>query len=112
MDVWSRRIVGWCIAEHESADVAAALTTQTCAGGNIDPRGLVLHSDNGTPMRGSTMISTLQCLGVIPSFSRPHVSDDNRQHSSTLGSLRNPLLRRSLEIPRKAHFGHQEDAPL
>src|SRR5215471_20061067 len=55
LDVWSRRIVGWRIAERESADVAAALVTQTCSNGNIDPRGLVLHSDNGTPMRGSIM---------------------------------------------------------
>ena len=39
--------------------------------------GLVLHSDNGKPMRGSTLVSTLQWLGVVPSFSRPHVSNDN-----------------------------------
>jgi putative transposase len=77
MDVWSRRIVGWRVAERESADVAAALVTQACSDGNVDPRGLVLHSDNGSPMRGSTMTSTLQWLGVVPSFSRPHVSDDN-----------------------------------
>ena len=76
MDVWSRRIVGWRIAERESADVAAVLMAQSCAEGGIDPRGLVLHSDNGKPMRSSTMISTLQWLGVVPSFSRPHVSDD------------------------------------
>lgn len=77
MDVWSRRIVGWRVAERESADVAAALVTQACSDGNVDPRGLVLHSDNGSPMRGSTMTSTLQWLGVVPSFSRPHVADDN-----------------------------------
>ena len=77
MDVWSRRIVGWQIAERETADVAAALITRTCSQTNVDPRGLVLHSDNGIAMRGNTMISTLQWLGVIPSFSRPHVSDDN-----------------------------------
>jgi putative transposase len=77
MDVWSRRIVGWHIAENESADTAAQLITRICRDSNVDPRGLVLHSDNGMPMRGSTMISTLQWLGVVPSFSRPHVSDDN-----------------------------------
>jgi transposase InsO family protein len=43
----------------------------------VDPKGLVLHSDNGSPMKGSTMLATLQRLGVVPSFSRPHVSDDN-----------------------------------
>ncbi len=67
MDVWSRRIVGWQIAERESADVAAELISRACSEGNVDPRGLVLHSDNGKAMRGSTMISTLQWLGVIPS---------------------------------------------
>jgi transposase InsO family protein len=77
MDVWSRRIVGWRVADRESADVAAALVTQACSDGNVDPRGLVVHSDNGKPMRGSTMTSTLQWLGVVPSFSRPHVADDN-----------------------------------
>jgi len=88
MDVWSRRIVGWRIAERESADVAAALITQSCSEGNVDPRGLVLHSDNGTPMRGSTMISTLQWLGVIPSFSRPHVSDDNPYSEALFRTLK------------------------
>jgi len=88
MDVWSRRIVGWRIAERESADVAAALITQSCSEGNVDPRGLVLHSDNGKPMRGSTMISTLQWLGVIPSFSRPHVSDDNPYSEALFRTLK------------------------
>jgi transposase InsO family protein len=77
MDVWSRRIVGWQIAERETADIAAALITRTCSQGKVDSHRLVLHSDNGKAMRGSTMILTLQWLGVIPSFSRPHVSDDN-----------------------------------
>jgi transposase InsO family protein len=77
MDVWSRRIVGWRIAEVQSADIAAELITQACQDGRVDPRGLVLHSDNGKAMRASTLIATLQWLGVIPSFSRPHVSDDN-----------------------------------
>jgi transposase InsO family protein len=88
MDVWSRRIVGWDIAQRESADMAAALITQTCSKGNLNPRGLVLHSDNGTPMRGSTMISTLQWLGVIPSFSRPHVSDDNPYSEALFRTLK------------------------
>ena len=77
MDVWSRRIVGWTVEESENSDAAAKLIPRACAAANIDPRGLVLHSDNGAAMRGATMLSTLQRLGVVPSFSRPHVSDDN-----------------------------------
>jgi transposase InsO family protein len=88
MDVWSRRIVGWQIAERESADVAAALITRTCSEGNVDSRGLVLHSDNGKAMRGNTMLSTLQWLGVIPSFSRPHVSDDNPYSEALFRTLK------------------------
>jgi len=88
MDVWSRRIVGWHIADRESADVAAAVVTQACADGNVNPRGLVLHSDNGAPMRSSTMISTLQWLGVVPSFSRPHVSDDNAYSEALFRTLK------------------------
>ena len=88
LDVWSRRIVGWHIAERESADVAAALITRTCSEGNIESRGLVLHSDNGKAMRGRTMLSTLQWLGVIPSFSRPHVSDDNPYSEALFRTLK------------------------
>jgi transposase InsO family protein len=77
VDIWSRKIVGWSVEETESTDLAAALFRRTCAELGIDPNGLVLHSDNGGPMKGSTMLATLQRLGVVPSFSRPHVSDDN-----------------------------------
>jgi transposase InsO family protein len=88
MDVWSRCIVGWRIAQRESADIAAALMQQACCEGNVDPRGLVLHSDNGPPMRGSTMISTLRWLGVVPSFSRPHVCDDNPYSEALFRTLK------------------------
>jgi len=50
--------------------------------------GLVLHSDNGKPMRASTMIATLQWLGVVPSFSRPHVSDDNPYSEALFRTLK------------------------
>jgi len=88
MDVWSRRIVGWRIADGDSAEIAADLITQACRDGNVDPRGLVLHSDNGKPMRASTMIATLQWLGVVPSFSRPHVSDDNPYSEALFRTLK------------------------
>lgn len=88
IDVWSRRIVGWRIAHADSAQIAAELITQACRDGQIDPRGLVLHSDNGKPMRASTMLATLQWLGVIPSFSRPHVSDDNSYSEALFRTLK------------------------
>jgi putative transposase len=88
MDVWSRRIVGSIVAERESADIAADLIQRVCRDGRIDPRGLVLHSDNGKPMRGATMVSTLQRLGIVPSFSRPHVSDDNPYSEALFRTLK------------------------
>lgn len=88
MDVWSRRIVGWTVEEHESADLAAALFRRTCAMHQLDPHGLVLHSDNGSAMRGATMLATLQALGVVASFSRPHVSDDNPYSEALFRTLK------------------------
>ena len=76
-DIWSRKIVGWQIHEEESMELAASLFRESCAYLKLDPDGLVLHSDNGGPMKGSTMLATLHKLGVVASFSRPHVSDDN-----------------------------------
>jgi putative transposase len=76
-DVWSRTIVGWAVHESESSELTAQLFVETCGAMKLDAEGLVLHSDNGGPMKGSTMFAILQRLGVIPSFSRPSVSDDN-----------------------------------
>lgn len=79
VDVWSRKILGWDVHDIESADLAAALIQRIRdqAGPGVDLRGWVLHADNGGPMRGATMLATMQRLGVVPSFSRPSVSNDN-----------------------------------
>lgn len=77
IDVWSRKVVGATVFGEESMDLGARHIVQTCAVHNIQREGLVLHSDNGGPMKGSTMLATLQKLGIVPSFSRPKVSDDN-----------------------------------
>jgi transposase InsO family protein len=77
MDVWSRKIVGWAVHERESADYAGALIREAAFREGVDERQLVLHSDNGGPMRGATMLATLQWLGIVPSLSRPRVPDDN-----------------------------------
>lgn len=77
MDIFSRKIVGWEIYESESMDYSAKLFAKTCDEEKINKDQLVLHSDNGSCMKGATMLATLQKLGVVPSFSRPRVSDDN-----------------------------------
>ena len=77
LDVWSRKIVGAQVHEEESSHLASRFFLQSSWALGLDPDGLVLHSDNGSPMKGSTMLATLQWLGVMPSFSRPGVCDDN-----------------------------------
>lgn len=77
VDIWSRKVVGWQVHPDQSAEHAASLFCQTCDELGIDPEGIGFHADNGGPMKGSTMLATLQRLGVIASFSRPGVSDDN-----------------------------------
>jgi transposase InsO family protein len=88
LDVWSRRIMGWRVHERESAELASSMVREICDEHGIESEGLVLHSDNGLPMRGSTMIATLQALGIVPSFSRPHVSDDNPYSEALFRTLK------------------------
>ena len=77
VDIFSRKIVGWTVHAEQLSDHAADLVKQTCQDENIEHAQIVLHSDNGGPMKGVTMLIMLESLGVLPSFSRPSVSDDN-----------------------------------
>jgi len=88
MDIYSRKIVGWEIHENETADHASLLIRKACLAEGIHEDGLVLHSDNGSPMKGATMLATLQRLGVVPSFSRPSVSNDNPYSESLFGTMK------------------------
>lgn len=90
LDVFSRKIVGWDIHTEENSDNAAVLAEMTCLFEGIDPAqlSLVLHSDNGSAQKGATMLGTLQRLGVVPSFSRPSVSNDNPYSESLFKTLK------------------------
>jgi transposase InsO family protein len=78
VDVFSRRIAGSDVHEEQSAELAAGLLRRVCAEHEVHVAdGCVLHADNGAPMKGSTMLATMQALGIVASFSRPSVSDDN-----------------------------------
>lgn len=88
LDVWSRKIVGAEVYEEETSERASQLFVQTCWRLGVEPDGLVLHSDNGSPMKGSTMLATLQWLGVVPSFSRPRVSNDNAFAEASFRTLK------------------------
>ncbi len=77
VDIFSRKIVGWEVHERESADLAAALIRQAVLAEGCLMRPLVLHADNGSPMKGATMKVTMEKLGITASYSRPRVSNDN-----------------------------------
>jgi transposase InsO family protein len=73
VDVWSRKILGWDVHEVESSELAAALVERVRGGAERPLAGWVLHSDNGGPMKGATMLATLQRLGrraVVQSAAR------------------------------------------
>jgi len=77
LEIFSRTIVGWENHDDESADNASALFRKTHLKESVKDKPLVLHSDNGSPMKGSSMLETLYSLGVVLSFNRPRVSNDN-----------------------------------
>ena len=77
LDIFSRYVVGWMVADRENAALAATLIEETCLKQGIEPQVLTLHSDRGAPMTSKCTAQLLADLGVTRSLSRPQVSDDN-----------------------------------
>ena len=88
LDVFSRKIVGWQVYAEESSVLASEVLRDLCAREAIRHDQVILHSDNGGPMKGATMLATLQALGVMPSLSRPGVSNDNPYSESLFKTLK------------------------
>ena len=88
MDVYSRKIVGWEVYAEESAEHAGNIFRKAHLREGVAGNALFLHSDNGSPMKGATMLGTLQKLGVTPSFSRPSVSNDNPYSEALFKTLK------------------------
>ena len=88
LDIFSRKIVGWQVYETESSALASEVMRDICLRERIAPGQVVLHSDNGSPMKGAAMLATLQALGVMPSLSRPSVSNDNPYSESLFRTLK------------------------
>jgi len=88
MDIYSRKIVGWQVYEEESSALAADLMTDICQREGIKPEQITLHSDNGSPMKGATLLARLQQLGMMLSFSRPSASNDNPYSESLFRTLK------------------------
>jgi putative transposase len=77
IDIFSRYVVGWMIADIESSDLARQLIAASARKQGIQPDQLTLHADNGSPMTGKALSQLLVDLGITRSHSRPHTSDDN-----------------------------------
>jgi putative transposase len=87
LDVWSRKIVGHVVHEAENSELAARFIEETYRHEG-SPKSPILHQDNGSPMTGATLLATLQELQIQPSYSRPHVSDDNPYSESAFGTMK------------------------
>lgn len=77
LDIFSRKIVGWEVHEKELGEYASTLVQRAVVAEGCVGKPLVLHADNGSAMKGATLKATLERLGIISSFSRPRVSNDN-----------------------------------
>jgi transposase InsO family protein len=79
LDLYSRKIVGWEVHANDSSDHAVHLVRRTALSEGIAALAVkpVLHGDNGSTLKATTVLAMLQWLGVKPSYSRPRVSDDN-----------------------------------
>lgn len=88
-DLYSRDIVGWEVWDTEDAEHASELIRRICLKQHrLSTEPLILHSDNGSPMKGATMLATLYRLGITPSNSRPRVSNDNAYAESLFKTLK------------------------
>lgn len=77
IDIYSRYVVGWCVAYRESADLAQQLILDACLQQGIERGQLIVHADRGSAMISKGVAQLLSDLGVEKTHSRPHVSNDN-----------------------------------
>jgi len=87
-DIFSRKIVGWEVHPNESGELAAELLERSVWSEKCVRNSLVLHSDNGSPMKSQTMLAKMYDLGVLPSRGRPRVSNDNPYSESLFRTVK------------------------
>jgi len=88
LDVYSRYVVGWLLAERESARLAQELTAAAYSKQQVEPGQLTIHADRGSAMIAKSMALLMSDLGVNKSHSRPHVSDDNPYSEAQFRTLK------------------------
>jgi putative transposase len=88
LDIFSRYVVGWMVAERESAALAQQFISQTCEKEGVVPDQLTIHADRGASMTSLAVAQLLANLGVTKTHSRPYVSDDNPFSESQFKTLK------------------------
>jgi transposase InsO family protein len=88
MDIYSRKIVGWEVYENEKSELAASVLHKAVLRERCIGTPVVLHSDNGSPMKGNTMLEMMSHLDIKPSRNRPGVSNDNPYSESLFHTLK------------------------
>jgi putative transposase len=88
LDVFSRYVVGWMLAEREAAALAEDLIAETCAKQGIVRDQLTLHADRGSSMRSKPVALLLSDLGVTKTHSRPYTSNDNPYSEAQFKTLK------------------------
>lgn len=88
LDIFSRYVVGWLIADRESEALAVELIKQTCAKERIQPGTLTIHADRGSSMKSKPVAFLLADLSVEKTHSRPHVSNDNPYSESQFKTMK------------------------
>jgi putative transposase len=88
LDMYSRYVVGWLLATHESAELTEELVTATCVKQGIQPEQLTLHADRGSAMRAITLTQLLNDLGVAKSHTRPYTPNDNPYSEAQFKTLK------------------------
>jgi putative transposase len=88
LDIFSRHVVGWLIAERESAELAEQLIADSVSRHNVERGMLTLHADRGAAMRSKPVAALLVDLDITKSHSRPHVSDDNPYSESQFKTMK------------------------
>ena len=103
LDIFSRYVVGWLLARQEAAALAKVLIAESYERQRVDPGQLIIHADRRPSMTSQPVALLLATLGVVPSHSRPHVSDDN-----PFSEAQFKTLKYRPDFP--ARFGSYEDA--
>ncbi len=88
LDIFSRYVVGWLLANHESTELAKRLVEETCRKEHVSPSQVTLHADRGSPMTSDGLSQLLAKLDIAKSHSRPHTSDDNPFSESQFKTLK------------------------